>query len=1114
MLINVAKNLTLITLLSLNPQLIISRNGSSKFLQIILLGVVLVFFACGGKKEEKIPTLFELQNPDSTRVNFTNQIQETEVANILTYQYFYNGGGVAVGDVNNDGLEDLYFTANQGPNKLFLNQGNLKFRDITLATGTAGRENSWTTGTAIVDINADGLKDIYVCYSGDLPEAQRRNQLFVNQGLDKQGVPFFKEMAAEYGLDDAGYSTSVYFSDLDLDGDLDMLLLNHNPKLFNNLNINAFEAMFSTADSMSSSKIYKNENGVFRNATRESGLSETGLSYGLGASIADFNGDGYPDIYLGNDYSAPDYLYINQRDGTFRDQIQEAMGHTSLYTMGVDAADINRDGKLDLISLDMLPEDNVRQKLLFTPENYEHYNLFLKAGLHHQLMRNMLQLNMGDGTFSEIGQLAGVGTTDWSWAPLFADFDNDGFTDLFVSNGFLKDFTNLDFINYRNEYLQNSKVTAEGIQKLIEKMPATKVGNYGFKNVNGVQFENQSASWGIDTPGNSNGAVYADLDLDGDLDLVLNNLNEPSQIYKNLASEQSNSNFIQIRLEGLEGNADGIGAKVYVYQNGEMNYQEQQIYKGYQGNVTSVMHFGLGNGEVDSVVVQWKNRVDSKLINPAINQIHTLAEANAKRRVSVEKLTLIRFTGIGEYRYDSPAKIPNDFKRQSQLLYGLSQQKGTLLEADLKGNGETELIVSDGRKIFSDSKEAIDFNNFRYEIYEFDYPNVTSFTALDADGDSDLDLFIGRGGYFELEKGDGQQRNLLLINDGNGKFSESPIDFGIHPTEFVSTWDANGDGIEDIFVGSGYVPGRWPESAPSQVWISDGKGGFSVQSLEGIQRIKKAQTYDLDQDGVEELLIASEFDRIRILNFKDGKVVDRSEEFLPGAQSGLWSSILIKDLDGDGNPELIAGNWGLNSRLQTDEDDPVRIYYEDFDGNGSVDPLMTFPVMGEEYPFFSRDELAAQMYKKKGLFTTHEAFSKAKISDILTEEELNKARTIAAQTLKTQMFTWTNGKFEEMELPVLVQSSPIQAIAALKAERGFELMLLGNQLNTRLKLGRMDANPGWVLQRSEAGKWEIADVLEMGLELRSNITDAWSHNNVVWVAQSNSGIFKLGFYIK
>ncbi|HSF55578.1 MAG TPA: VCBS repeat-containing protein, partial [Algoriphagus sp.] len=355
---------------------------------------------------------------DSSGFHFTNQIQETAQANILTYQYFYNGGGVAVGDVNNDGLEDLYFTANQGQNKLFLNLGDLKFRDITLATGTGGREQAWSTGAIMVDINSDGLKDIYVCYSGDLPEETRRNQLFVNQGLDAKGIPFFREMASDFGLDDPAFSTSAYFSDLDKDGDLDMLLLNHNPLLFNNLNANAFRKMIGTPDPMSSSKVYRNDSGKFRDVSGEIGIATGTLSYGLGASIADFNKDGWPDIYIGNDYSAPDYFYINQGDGTFVNQLETAFGHTSLYSMGVDAADINRDGNLDLISLDMLPEDNKRQKLLHSPENYEHYKLFQEVGLHHQLMRNMLQLNNGDGTFAEVGQAAGVAMTDWSWAPL------------------------------------------------------------------------------------------------------------------------------------------------------------------------------------------------------------------------------------------------------------------------------------------------------------------------------------------------------------------------------------------------------------------------------------------------------------------------------------------------------------------------------------------------------------------------------------------------------------------------------------------------------------------------------------------------------------------------
>ncbi|SFT53616.1 Repeat domain-containing protein [Algoriphagus locisalis] len=1092
--------------MNLTPKLTFRNFKILKLLQVISFGAALVFSACEGKKEEITPTLFEEVNADSTGLTFTNQIKESAVANILTYQYFYNGGGVAVGDLNNDGWEDLYFTANQGQNKLFLNQGNLKFRDITLATGTAGRENSWTTGTAIVDINGDGLKDIYVCYSGDLPDEQRKNQLFINQGLDKQGIPFFEEKAAAYGLDDPGFSTAVYFSDLDQDGDLDMLLLNHNPVLFNNLNINAFEAMLSTADPMSSTKVFKNENGVFRNATKESGLTETGLSYGLGASIADFNGDGWPDIYLGNDYSAPDYLYINQGDGTFVNQIDDRIGHTSLYTMGVDAADINRDGKLDLISLDMFPEDNSRQKLLFSPENYEHYNLFLKAGLGHQLMRNMLQLNNGDGTFSEIGQLAGISATDWSWAPLFADFDNDGYTDLFVSNGFLKDFTNLDFINYRNEYLQNSKVTKAGINDLIAKMPATKVGNYAFKNVNGIQFENQSESWGLGTPGNSNGAVYADLDGDGDLDLVLNNLNESAQLFKNMTSERSQSNFLQIKLKGLEGNSDGIGANVTVYQNGQINYQEQQIYKGYQGNVSSLMHFGLGIGKVDSVEVRWKNTKISRIKNPESNQVLAVSESDAEIEYIIEYKTEPYFVHQEDLLIKNLDALPTDFKRQSQLLYSLSERKVFLIESDFDSDDSTEVIISDGKTVSSVPKDAFSTGEQYFQIYKSDFPSITAIAALDADGDSDLDLYVGKGGYFDLDKGDARQKDVLLINDGNSVFTESTIDFGTLPTEFVSTWDANGDGLDDLFVGSGYVPGRWPESVSSQVWINGGDGTFSPISLDHISRVKAAETYDLDQDGLDELIIASEFDRIRILNLKDGNVIDRSEEFLPGGKTGLWSAVLVQDLDADGNPELVVGNWGLNSRLQTDENQPVRIYFEDFDNNGSVDPLMTFPIIGEEYPFFSRDELAAQMYKKKALFSSHEAFSKAKIQDILTAEELEKAKVIEAHSLETKMFSLKNNVFEEVELPALVQSSPVQAITAIKKSRGIDLLLLGNQVNARLKIGRIDANPGWVV-RNENGIWTLKP-FDSGLNIRQNVSSAITTHNKLWVGVPNAGVYK------
>ncbi len=1074
----------------------------SKILVIIGLGLI---FSCEQKTTKEEPTLFELTNSDSTGLNFTNQIQETAISNILTYQYFYNGGGIAVGDINNDGFEDLYFTANQGQNKLFLNQGNLKFKDITLATGTGGRMNAWATGAAMVDINADGLQDIYICYSGDLPDDQRRNQLFVNQGLDDEGIPYYKEMAKAYGLDDPAYSTAAYFSDLDGDGDLDLLLLNHNPRLFNNLNINAFESMLGKSDSLSSSKIYRNDQGKFTDITQESGLTETGLSYGLGASISDFDGDGLPDIYLGNDYSAPDYLYINQGNGKFENELPDRIGHTSLYTMGVDAADINRDGALDLITLDMLPEDNKRQKLLFSPENYEHYDLFLKVGLHHQLMRNMVQLNRGAGTFSEIGQLSGVSTTDWSWAPLFADFHNDGFTDLFVSNGFLKDFTNLDFINYRNEYLQKESVSAEGIEKLIREMPATKIGNYGFKNLDGIQFENVSDTWGLGEPGNSNGAVYADLDNDGDLDLVLNNLNEPTQLFENQASESGSNSYIQLILEGDAENPFGIGAKVTLYQKGQINFQEQQIYKGFQGNVSPVMHFGLGKETLDSLRISWPNGKSQTIYKPEVNQRLKLFLKAASTQPKPFIANSSMFTLVHESKREQEGTSRNDFKRQSQLLYGFSNPRTSMAKLDSESQ---RILISDGKRIYEETPTS-NPDEVTKLIYEAEESTIFSISTADINGDGLSDIYVAKSGYGDYDTEDEALEDVVLVQSADGSFQEFPWEYGKNSTWTVSFWDANGDGLTDIFLGSGYQAGRWPESFPSQLLIQN-SDGFQSVSLEDVQRVTAAEIWDLDGDGKSELFLASEFGRLRVFNWVEGELVDRSEEFFPDGKTGIWSALKLEDLDGDGSPELFAGNWGLNSRLQTTSKLPLKVYYADFDENGSVDPLMSFPVQGKEFPFFSRDELAAQMYRKKAAFPTHADFSEAVIEDILTEKELESAKIIQAETLKSRFFSLQDGVFEEIELPPLVQLSSIYSISSFPNDEtaSKSLILLGNQSASRLKIGRMDADPGLILRKNTNEKWEVVPFGETGLEINGDVRSSLFMGDEFWVGMSPSGIKK------
>ncbi|PRY10734.1 VCBS repeat protein, partial [Pontibacter ummariensis] len=475
--------------------------------------------------EQEVPaeTLFKLLPSEKTGIDFNNVLQENPYGNILMYQYFYNGGGVAVGDLNNDGLQDIYFSGNMVGNRLYLNKGNMQFEDITLPAGVAGRPNNWKTGVSMADVNGDGLLDLYLCYSGNMPPEARTNQLFINQGPDTKGIPVFVDRAQEYGLADASFSTNATFFDYDRDNDLDMFLLNHNPTVFNNLDDTSIKEIQKKTQPEMRVKLFRNDGGKFLDVSDKAGLAGSAFTYGLGAGVADINQDGWADIYVSNDYSAPDYLYINNGDGTFTDKIKQSIGSISLYSMGNDVADINNDGLLDVYTLDMLPEENRRQKLLFSPDNYEYFDIFVRAGFNPQYMRNMLHVNNGDGTFSEVGQLAGISNTDWSWAPLFADFDNDGWKDLYVSNGFLRDFTNLDFIKYRSSFFQRvgGKIDQRGILDLVNKIPSSNVTNYIYRNNGDLSFSNQQKAWGMDVPSNSNGAAYADLDNDGDLDLVV-----------------------------------------------------------------------------------------------------------------------------------------------------------------------------------------------------------------------------------------------------------------------------------------------------------------------------------------------------------------------------------------------------------------------------------------------------------------------------------------------------------------------------------------------------------------------------------------------------------------
>ncbi|MDB5086959.1 MAG: Repeat protein, partial [Mucilaginibacter sp.] len=670
------------------------------FIPLLSAGII-TLMGCSHKAENKdadssnANPLFTLLTPEQTHVDFNNTLTEGLNTNVLMYEYFYNGGGVAVGDLNGDGLQDLYFTGNMTDNKMYLNKGHMQFADITAIADVAGRPGPWKTGVTMVDINGDGKLDLYVCYSGNVGPVKRENQLFINQGNDKDGIPHFTEEAQKYGLADQGYSTQAVFFDYDRDGDLDMFLLNHSPTQLPVLDeVNTIAALKKN-NSLNGVRLYRNDNGVFKNVTEQAGISSSDLTYGLGAAIADINGDGWPDIYISNDYTIPDFLYINNGDGTFTNKLQSSVGHTSQFSMGNNVSDINNDGLPDIFTLDMLPEDNRRQKLLFAPDNYEKFNLTLKTGFYYQYMRNMLQINNGNGTFSEVGQLSGISNTDWSWAPLFADYDNDGWKDLFVTNGYTRDFTNMDFLKYMGDFLKDRRLMRKDIFNLVQQMPSSQVKSYFFKNNGNLTFTNASAQWGISQSSNSNGAAYADLDNDGDLDLVVNNINQPAFIYQNEADKQLSNHYLQLKLEGGGKNTQGIGAKVTIYVKNKLQYLEQMPSRGFQSSVSPILHFGLGKDkQVDSLRIVWQQGKQQVIKNVKADQQLTLNEKNASGSYQLPAPVKSIFTEVASPVINKKEKNKiNDFKRQPLMVNPLSFSGPCIIKGDVNGDGLEDVYV-------------------------------------------------------------------------------------------------------------------------------------------------------------------------------------------------------------------------------------------------------------------------------------------------------------------------------------------------------------------------------------------------------------------------------------
>jgi len=1044
-------------------------------------------------------TLFQLLSPRETKISFSNNINETENLNVLAYEYFYNGGGVAVGDINNDGLEDIFFTSNMGENKLYLNLGNMKFKDITkeACPGLEGRKGGWKTGVTMADVNGDGLMDIYICYSGKVDSNMRRNQLFINQGNLK-----FVEKAKEYGLDDPGYSTQAVFFDYDNDGDLDMFLLNHNVKKIDNLELSKFR---NSTDPYAGDKLFENQNGHFVDVSQKAGIHQYPLTFGLGVAIADINQDGWQDIYVTNDYNEPDYVYINNHDGTFTEKSKDYFRHIAQFSMGVDIADFNNDGLPDIMTLDMLPEDNRRQKLLQLQENYETFQLMIDQDLYRQYMHNMLQLNNGDGTFSEIAQLSGVSNTDWSWCPLLADFDNDGYKDLFITNGYFRDYTNKDFLRYWGDYKIKKAMDREPVQlfDLIQAMPVTKYPNYIFRNNHDLTFSNKQKEWGIDQPKISSGAVYVDLDNDGDLDLVVNNINENAFVYKNQSREKDKTSYLAIKLKGKGANTNAIGAKVYIYADGLMQYQEVNPNRGYLSCVSTVLHFGLGDKtKVDSVRIIWPDQSRQLLTDVAINQKLIIDEKNVSppenQKSKTEKTIFAKAPAIIDYKHEEFTE--NDFKRQLLMLFMYSKTSPVIAKTDVNKDGLEDLFVSGDKnkpgKIYVQQARG-KFSPLDINIGDENTSAISDASFFDANGDGYPDLYVAKGGYSLWEPNTPALQDELYINDGKGNFKLSQgllPDMSANSKSCVRPCDYDNDGDMDLFVGGRVIPGKYPLAPKSYLLTNDGKGHFNITStpFDNIGMVTDAQWVDLNNDGRKDLIICGEFMPVKVFINTVNGFVDKTSEYFDKPENGFWFSLNVADVDGDGKPDIIAGNLGLNSQIHDSEKEPAELYYADFDGNGSIDPFFNFYVQGKSYPFVSRDELNEQIYPMRKKFHSYKDYSDATIKDIFSNEELAKAGKLTVTENKTVCFLNRNGKFVKSVLPMQAQFSMVSKIITKDFDHDgkTDLLLLGNHTDNRLKLGSIDANYGCLLTGDGKGNFNYVSQPLSGLSVKGDVKSA------------------------
>ncbi|MBO0321371.1 VCBS repeat-containing protein [Muricauda sp. CAU 1633] len=1069
---------------------------------VILCLFLIQFVACTNKEskdvtEENVETLFTLLPSEETGITFINSVENQKDFNIFKYRNFYNGGGVAIGDINNDGLSDIYLTGNMVENRLYLNKGNFKFEDISESAGVTGNK-PWSTGVLMVDVNQDGLLDIYVCNAGNMEGNNHDNDLYINNG-----DLTFTEMASEYNLDKTGFTTHASFFDYDKDGDLDAYILNNSNIPVSSLGY-AEQREVRAQDWEGVPDIFKgvgdmllrNDDGKFVDVSEEAGIYGSLIGFGLGVMVTDFNGDFYPDIYVSNDFYERDYLYINQKDGTFKEQIKDWTSHLSLSAMGIDIADINNDGHNDIFITDMLPEEEHRVKSVMEFEGYNVFDLKQSKDFGQQYIQNTLQLNNGNGTFSEVAYYSGVDATDWSWAGLMFDMDNDGLKDIFVTNGINHDLTDLDFVDFfANEIVQKMALTGkkESIDSIISKMPIKPQPNYAYKNNGDISFKNANKEWGFELPSRSNGAAYGDLDNDGDLDLVINNVNTEPFIYKNNTDTQLNNNYVQLQFKGPKTNPFGVGALVKFYFDGNIVNQEMIPSRGFQSSMEYGMTIGLGKSEaLDSIRIIWPNQQTQKLINVKANQRVTLDYANAaeiydplKKENKKSFLTELETGTVLAHQEDNY----NDFDYEGLIYQKLSQEGPSLAVADINGDGNEDFFIGGahnqpGSIYLHGGNGKISQKTSR--VFEEDqrFEDVAA-AFFDADGDNDLDLMVGSGGNNVSE-----QRNYvprLYLNDGMGNFtrSESQLPSTFKNVSTISPFDFDGDGDMDVFIGSRSVVGVYGIS-PDHLFLENmGDGTFTNVTerlgydLKDAGMVTDSKWVDIDGDSKKDLVLTSEWDTPKIYKNTGRRLAKMSSSL--DSLYGWWNTVETADLDNDGDMDLILGNQGLNLHYKPSKEHPMKLWINDYDNNGTIEQIATLGKDGGDYPIHQKRELTQQLpgLKKQNLKasdyahrTIHELFPEQLVQNSIVKKVETSASVIAINE--------GGGKFTIKNLPPRVQLSCVCDItcADVNKDGNLDLIMAGNNFEFKPQFSRLDASYGNLLlgDGNLGFKWQEYDV--------------------------------------